>query len=195
MADQTHCSKCNGHLRGGGVWGNECGYIHIRCSGLASGRDHYAGFICQTCNLAPPCLPISLHLEMRILFLRLDILDNKYLFDPANYIQFQNLKTTFRRKTTNPLKVIGISHLQESSFFVRAVNSFNYLYRHGIIDFNDPTNKSNIKKFLLAKDFNMDLRCSYSEPSIIRNSIIRHLWSTATNLRGHFVIPPVSKLP
>ena len=141
------------------------------------------------------CLPISLHLEMRILFLRLDILDNKYLFDPANYIQFQNLKTTFRRKTTNPLKVIGISHLQESSFFVRAVNSFNYLYRHGIIDFNDPTNKSNIKKFLLAKDFNMDLRCSYSEPSIIRHSIIRHLWSTATNLRGHFVIPPVSKLP
>ena len=52
MADQTHCSKCNGHLRGGGVWCNECGYIHIRCSGLASGRDHYAGFICQTCNLA-----------------------------------------------------------------------------------------------------------------------------------------------
>ena len=52
MADQTHCSKCNGHLRGGDVWCNECGYIHIRCSGLASGRDHYAGFICQTCNLA-----------------------------------------------------------------------------------------------------------------------------------------------
>ena len=107
------------------------------------------------------CLPISLHLEMRTLFLLLDILDNKYLFDPSNYIQFHNLKTTSRRKTTNPLRVIGISHLQESSFFVRAVNSFNYLYRHGIIDFNDPTNKSNIKKFLLAKDFNMDLRCSY----------------------------------
>ena len=52
MADQTHCSKCNGHLRGGGVLCNECGYIHIRCSCLASGRDHYAGFICQTCNLA-----------------------------------------------------------------------------------------------------------------------------------------------
>ena len=52
MADQTHCSKCTGHLRGGGVWCDECGYIHIRCSGLASGRDHYEGFICQTCNLA-----------------------------------------------------------------------------------------------------------------------------------------------
>ena len=90
------------------------------------------------------CLPISLHLEMRTLFLLLDILDNKYLFDPSNYIQFQNLKTTSRRKTTNPLKVNGISHLQESSFFVRAVNSFIYIYRHGIIDFNDPTNKSNI---------------------------------------------------
>ena len=35
----------------------------------------------------------------------------------------------------------------------------------------------------------------YSKPSIIRHSIIRHLWSTATNLRGHFAIPPVSKLP
>ena len=107
------------------------------------------------------CPPISLHLEMRTLFLLLDILDNKYLFDPSNYIQFQNLKTTSRRKTTNPLKVIGTSRLQERSFFVRAVNAFNYLYRHGFIDFNDPTNKSNIKKLLLAKDFNMDLRCSY----------------------------------
>ena len=50
-------------------------------------------------------LPISLHFEMRTLFLLLDILDNKYLFDPSNYIQFQNLKTTSKRKTTNPLKV------------------------------------------------------------------------------------------
>ena len=50
------------------------------------------------------CLPNSLHLEMWILFLLLDILDNKYLFDPSNYIQFQNLKTTSRRKTTNTSK-------------------------------------------------------------------------------------------
>ena len=70
------------------------------------------------------CLPISLHLEMRTLFLLLDILDNKYLFDPSNYIQFQNLKTTSRRKTTNPLKVIGISHLQESSFFCESRKLF-----------------------------------------------------------------------
>ena len=62
-------------------------------------------------------LPISLHLEMRTLFILLDILDNKYLFDPSNYIQFQNLKTTSRGKTTNPFKVFGISHLQESFFF------------------------------------------------------------------------------
>ena len=107
------------------------------------------------------CLPISLLIEMRTIFLLLDILDNKYLFDPSNYIQFQNLKPTFRRKATNPIKVIRISHIQENSFFVRAVNSFNYLYRHGIIDFNDPTSKSKIKKFLLGKDFNMDSRCSY----------------------------------
>ena len=106
------------------------------------------------------CLSISLLIEMRTLYLLLDMLDNKYLFDPSTYIQFQNVKTC-RRKATNPLKVIGISHLQENSFFVRAVNSFNYLYRHGIIDFNDPSNKSNIKKYLLAKDFSMDLRCSY----------------------------------
>ena len=124
------------------------------------------------------CLPISLHLEMRTLFLLLDILDNKYLFDPSNYIQFQNLKTASR--TTNPLKVIGISHLQESSFFVRAVNSFNYLYWHGIIDLNDPTNKSNIKKFLLAKDFNMDLTCSYYNCCYC--SFCRQLLSLLTNL-------------
>ena len=65
------------------------------------------------------CLPISLHLEMRTLFLLLDILDNKHLFDPSNYIQFQNLKSTSRRKTLNPLNVIGFPHLQENSFFFR----------------------------------------------------------------------------
>ena len=65
-------------------------------------------------------------------------------------IQFKNAKTTSRKKTTNPLKVIGISHLQENSFFVRAVNSFNFLYRHSIIDFNEPTNKSNVKVYLVA---------------------------------------------
>ena len=52
MADQTHCKKCNGHLKGGRVWCNECGYLLIRCSSLASGRDYYPGFISQTCNPA-----------------------------------------------------------------------------------------------------------------------------------------------
>ena len=52
LPDQTHCSKCNGLLRVGGVWCNECGYLVIRSSGLASEREHYPGFICQTCNLA-----------------------------------------------------------------------------------------------------------------------------------------------
>ena len=40
------------------------------------------------------------------------------------------------------------------------------------------------------------LRCfEYSKPSIIRHSIIRQLWSSATNLPGHFAITPASKLP
>ena len=82
------------------------------------------------------CLSISPLLEMRTLLLLLDLLDNKYLFDPSNYIQFQNLKTTSKRKKTNSLKMIGISHLQEK-FFVLAVNSSNCLYRHDFIDFND----------------------------------------------------------
>ena len=61
-------------------------------------------------------LRISVLLAMRKLLLLLDMLDNKYLFDPSNYIQFQNPKIASRRKTTIPLKVSGISYLQEFYF-------------------------------------------------------------------------------
>ena len=98
-------------------------------------------------------LPICLLIELRTVSLFLDILDNKYNFDPSKFIVFQNLKSTSRRKMTNPLKVKTASHLQENSFFVRAVNSFNFLYRHGIINFNDTTNKRKVKKYLLSKQF------------------------------------------
>ena len=43
--------------------------------------------------------------------------------------------------------------------------------------------------------FGNNIRIKYRKPSIIRHSIIRQLWSSATNLPGHFAITPVSKLP
>lgn len=46
---QTHCSYCERHLRGGGVWCTMCGYIHVCCSGLASSHDHTEDFVCQHC--------------------------------------------------------------------------------------------------------------------------------------------------
>ena len=102
-------------------------------------------------------LPVSLPAAMQTLFLLLDTLENKYIFDRYNYIVFEPTKTISRRIVTNPLKLIAIPHLQN---FMKAVSSFNYLYRDGIINFNDPTNESNIKKFLFAKPFDMELRCS-----------------------------------
>ena len=106
-------------------------------------------------------LPICLLIELRTVSIFLDILDNKYNFDLSKFIVLQNLKSTSRRKMTNPLKVKTASHLQENSFFVRAVNSFNFLYRHGIINFNDTTNKRKVKKYLLSKQFIPELRCTY----------------------------------
>ena len=98
-------------------------------------------------------LPICLSIELRTVSLFLDILDNKYNFDPSKFIVFQNLKSTSRRKMTNPLKVKTASHLQENSFFVRAVNSFNFLYRHGIINFNDTTNEKLKNIYFLSNSF------------------------------------------
>ena len=73
-------------------------------------------------------LPICLLIKLRTVSLFLDILENKYNFGPSKFIVFQNLKSTSRRKMTNPLKVKTASHLQENSFFVSAVNSFNLHY-------------------------------------------------------------------
>ena len=51
MSDQTHCSICRGHLKGGGIWCFECGtYMHVKCSGLASRSQHSPGFTCQSCQ-------------------------------------------------------------------------------------------------------------------------------------------------
>ena len=43
--------------------------------------------------------------------------------------------------------------------------------------------------------FKWSFELKYSKPSIIRHSILRQLWSSATNLLGHFAITPASKLP
>ena len=51
MSDQTHCSICRGHLKGGCIWCFECGtYMHVKCSGLASRSQHSPGFTCQSCQ-------------------------------------------------------------------------------------------------------------------------------------------------
>ena len=49
MSEQTNCSQCSGHLRGGGVWCSSCGYVHVRCSGLAKSADWIIGFVCRAC--------------------------------------------------------------------------------------------------------------------------------------------------
>ena len=51
MTDQTHCSVCQRHLRGGGVWCGTCGYVHIKCGGLQSKKDYRDGFICTRCSI------------------------------------------------------------------------------------------------------------------------------------------------
>ena len=92
---------------------------------------------------------VSLLFEIRTLFLLLDFLEIKYLIDPYKHVGFQATNTTSKRVVPNPLKLINIPHLQKNLFFVRAANSSNYLYRHGIINLKEPTNKSSDKKFLL----------------------------------------------
>ena len=61
-------------------------------------------------------LPVCLLIELRTVSLFLDILDNQYNSDPSKFIVFQNLKSTSRRKMTNPLKVKTASYVQEIHF-------------------------------------------------------------------------------
>ena len=49
MSEQTNFSLFSGHLRGGAVWCSSCGYVHVRCSGLAKSADWIIGFVCRTC--------------------------------------------------------------------------------------------------------------------------------------------------
>ena len=48
---QRDCSRCRRALKSGGVWCNSCGWIHIKCSGLARGKDRPSGdFYCPDCS-------------------------------------------------------------------------------------------------------------------------------------------------
>ena len=50
---QQNCSCCDGLLRGNGVFCGVCGWIHIKCSGLPSGRHYWEGFVCPACISQP----------------------------------------------------------------------------------------------------------------------------------------------
>ena len=47
VAGETHCARCKGHLRGHGVWCAECGYVHLKCSGLINADEWFEGFVCS----------------------------------------------------------------------------------------------------------------------------------------------------
>ena len=49
MSTQSNCAQCNKPLHKNGVWCGICGYIHVKCSGLARGKDWTTDFICMHC--------------------------------------------------------------------------------------------------------------------------------------------------
>ena len=70
-------------------------------------------------------------------------------------------KKNLRPNSTNTLICKPPYNKHNDSFFVRSVNTINYLFRHNIINDFSPSSIPKIKKFLRNKPFHFDNFCTY----------------------------------
>lgn len=131
--------------------------FQVNCFGWIFGRNYSYADLLSKFSILPICHLI----EYQTIALFLDLLSGKYSFEINKFVQPQTRGINKRRITSNPLKVVDESSPDVSSFFLRAVNNFNYLYRHEIIEMNDPYAKRKIKSFLLKKTFCLYDTCTY----------------------------------
>ena len=105
-------------------------------------------------------LPLAYLIEISLIYLLLDIIAKRYLFNYDDYILFENSKSNLRQSTLNPLRCTSKA---KNSFFSRAANIYNFLCRHNIIRLDDDVQlqKKKIQLYMESKVFNPDIICSY----------------------------------
>ena len=106
-------------------------------------------------------LPICYHLEYITFPFLWQLLDDKYIFNFTPYLAFQVLERQLPASTTNILRYLNPKRYENVSFFGRAVSMANFLFRNNIIDGFNNFNKHAVKAYLLQKEFNPTLSCSF----------------------------------
>ena len=105
--------------------------------------------------------PICYHLEYITLSFLCQLLDGKYIFNFTPYLVFQVPERQLRASTTKMLGYLNPKRSENVSFFGRAVSMANFLFRYNIIDGFNNFNKHAVKAYLLQKEFNPTLSCSF----------------------------------
>ena len=123
------------------------------CLTWAFGKKPYADIIS-----ANGILPVTYIIQLSMIFFFVSLCLGKYDFNIHGYVQCTIKPENKRWNMFNPFTV-NPSFL-DSSFFHRAVNAYNYLYKHNIHE-EPSTSVTWTRDFLKQKVFQLDSTCFF----------------------------------
>ena len=107
-------------------------------------------------------LPICHQIELMTFVMLANLINGHYKYDCSAYISFRKNYPEMRTQVASVLNCGYATLSHQKSFYIRSAEMANYLFRHNIVDGFNTENIKIFKKFLLAKNFQMDNVCSYS---------------------------------
>ena len=106
-------------------------------------------------------LPLCYRIELLTFSMIFKMICQQYFYEFAAHIGFRVYDRDFRCQATSLFTCKYSSVTHQKSFFSRAAEMANLLYRHKIITGFDPENIRVVKEYLMMKKFNLDVVCSH----------------------------------
>ena len=106
-------------------------------------------------------LPVCYQFELLTFTMASKMFSGRYLYDFATHIDFRVHDRTLRTQAMSLITYNYHSLAHQKSFFSRAAEMINFLYRHKVITGLDTMNIQAVRKNLMLKNFCSDLVCSH----------------------------------
>ena len=106
-------------------------------------------------------LLVSYQIELLTFTMASKMFSGRYLYDFATLIDFRVYDWTSRTQAMSLINCNYHSLAHQKSFFSKAAEMINFLYRHKVITRLDTINIQAVRKYLMLKNFCSDLVCSH----------------------------------
>ena len=131
-------------------------------------------------------LPVCYQIELPTFTMASKMFSGRYLYDFATHIDFRINDRTLKTPAMSLINCNYNSLAHQKSFFSRAAEIINFLYRHKVITNLDTMDVQAVGKHLMLKNFCSDLVCSHHiccarNSCKFSRSVIRILFSRNEN--------------